>query len=62
VIFLYILGGALVILGIFGVVGGHKKNACMLGVYNFGAILALVLFIIIGAIAYGVTAVFSHSS
>jgi hypothetical protein len=59
---LYIFGGCLVGVGIFGIIGGHKKNACCLTIYNIGAILGFIVFLVVGAVAYGVTAVFASTS
>jgi hypothetical protein len=48
---LYILGVGLVLLGIFGICGGRKKNACLLSLFNCGNISGMVIFLTLGTIS-----------
>jgi hypothetical protein len=50
------------VVGIFGVIGGKKKNACCLAIYNLGAILGFLAFLIVGSLAFALTNVFANTS
>jgi hypothetical protein len=65
VICLYLIGSFHIGIGICGIIGGSRNNAwsvfCKF-IYGLGAILGFVAFLIVGILAFELTAVFSNTS
>lgn len=51
----YIFGSALVLFGLFGIIGGSRRNAYCLFIFNIFVVVTLVVFAIIGAAAIVIT-------
>lgn len=54
----YIFGAALILFGVFGIVGGKKRNAFCLFVFNIFVIVAFLAFGILGVVAQALTSEF----
>lgn len=52
----YIFGAALLFFGVFGIVGGKKKNAFCLFIFNIFVIVAFLAFAITGTVALALSA------
>jgi hypothetical protein len=48
----WLFSSYIIINGIIGIVGGNKKNACLLLVFNIGNVIILLAFIILTVIGF----------